>query len=64
MLTNELMQELYQLNSAEKLHVVQMLVNELAAVEDIFASDLHYEVWSPYDSADTAAALMDLLEES
>ena len=32
MLTNELMRELHQLSHAEKLRVVQMLVNELAAV--------------------------------
>ncbi len=63
MLTNELVRELNQLSHAEKLRVVQMLVNELAASEDVFAAAPQYEVWSPYNSADAAAALTDLLKE-
>jgi hypothetical protein len=64
MLTNEFMQELQKLTRAEKMRVVQVLVNELASDADsVLSSDTLYEVWSPYDSADAAATLMRMLEE-
>lgn len=64
MLTHELMQELQKLTRADKMRVVQILVNELAADADSALNpDTLYEVWSPYDSADAAATLMAMLEE-
>lgn len=64
MLTNEFLRELHNLSHADKLRIVQLLVNDLAADEPtILDPNTHYEVWSPYDSAGTAAALKQMLEE-
>jgi len=64
MLTHELMSELHKLNRVEKLRVVQMLVNSLANEEsELLVGSTEYEIWSPYDSADTAFALMELLQQ-
>lgn len=63
MLSSELLTELHNLNRADKLRIVQLLVNDLAQEEDLLTSNAHYEVWSPYDSADAAGVLMRMLEE-
>ncbi len=64
MLSENLLTELHKLNRTEKLRVVQILVNELASEETVTLSpDQEYEVWSPYDSPDTARQLMELLEK-
>jgi hypothetical protein len=62
MLTDVLKQELDKLNRAEKLRVVQTLVEQLAQEEELFTSR-EYEIWSPYDAPGAAAVLMDMLEE-
>jgi hypothetical protein len=62
MLTDVLKQELDKLNRAEKLRVVQMLVEQLAQEEALLTSR-EYEIWSPYDAPGAAAVLMDMLEE-
>ncbi len=66
MLSEKLIAELHELSLVEKLRVVQLLVNDLAASTDahLLLSNTQYEVWSPYDSAGAAADLMDMLEES
>ncbi len=65
MLTSELVAQLHDLNRAEKLRVVQLLVNDLAA--DTNAEALEdgavYEVWSPYDAAGAAETLEQMLLE-
>ena len=54
----ELMPILSELNRAEKLHIVQYLVSELAQEEsNLLRQGMSYPVWSPYD-ADTAADTM------
>jgi len=64
MVSEHLLAELHKLNRSEKLHVVQVLVNEMAEEEDILISaERQYEVWSPYDSPTTAQQLRDLLEQ-
>lgn len=64
MLSEELWAKLHKLNRTDKLHVVQVLVNELATEEDVILSaEREYEVWSPYDSAATARQLRELLEK-
>jgi hypothetical protein len=64
MLRDEVMDELHKLSRADKLRVVQFLVNDLAAGEEnLLTTNSHYEVWSPYDSAEAAATLMQMLEE-
>lgn len=62
MLSEILKVELDKLNRAEKLRVVQMLVEQLAQEEELLTSR-EYEIWSPYDAPGAAAVLMDMLEE-
>lgn len=45
----------------DKLRLVQELISELPREEGISAGE--YSVWSPYDSHDAAAMLMQLLEQ-
>jgi hypothetical protein len=61
MVSETLMAELQKLNHAEKLRIVQMLVNQLAQEEVLTATE--YEVWSPYDAPGAAAILTQMLEE-
>lgn len=65
MVSNKLLEELHQLPPAEKLRIVQILVNDLAASagEELFLSDEHYEIWSPYDAPGAAETLIQMLEE-
>lgn len=64
MLTTELLSELRQLSRAEKLRVIQILANELAAEdENALMPGAQYEVWSPFDAAGAAETLMKMLEE-
>ena len=62
MISEHLLEELRQLNRAEKLRIVQLLVNEIAE-EEVILTATEYEVWSPYDAPGAAAILMDMLEE-
>ncbi len=62
MLSENLLAELHRLNRAEKLRVVQILVNDLVKEASMTLSPDHeYEIWSPYDSPDTARQLLNLL---
>ncbi len=62
MLSETLITELQKLTHAEKLRVVQMLVNQLAQEENILTAT-EYEVWSPYDAPGAATILTQMLEE-
>lgn len=55
--------DLHQLNRADKLRAVQLLVNDLALEEFGIVPGAEYEVWSPYDSAEAAIILTKMLEE-
>lgn len=61
----ELLSTLQTLSRADKLKVMQFLVQELAAEEEalLLQSGATYSVWSPYNSHDAAQKLADLLEE-
>lgn len=61
MISETLIAELQNLSQADKLRVVQLLVNQLTQEE---SPSLEYEVWSPYDSADAAAVLQQMLAEN
>jgi hypothetical protein len=68
MLSDRLLTELRKLSGAEKLRVVQILVNELAAasnttIESLMKPGAEYEIWSPYDSYEAAQQLQDILDE-
>ena len=62
-LSPDFLEELRHLGRAEKLQVVRLLVDELAAEDGaILKPGTQYEVWSPYDAADAASALLTMLE--
>jgi hypothetical protein len=65
MLSDKLMSELHQLSHAEKLRVVQLLVNELAseAGHDTLTPGTSYEIWSPYDAFEAANQLQEMLDQ-
>ena len=65
MTTLELLPKLQALPRAEKLHVMQFLLDEIAREEELppFASGAAYPIWSPYDASAAAATLQDLLEQ-
>ena len=61
----ELFPTLRNLSRAEKLRVMQFLVQELASEEEALLLQLGstYHVWSPYNSHNAAQKLAALLEE-
>jgi hypothetical protein len=61
----ELLSTLQTLSRADKLKVMQFLVQELAAEEEalLLQPGATYSVWSPYNSHDAAQKLAALLEE-
>ncbi len=65
MTLTELLPMLGELSRAEKLHVMQFLVSELAREEsDLLKPGLAYPVWSPYGAFEAADTLLDLLNAS
>ena len=62
---SELLSTLQTLSRADKLKVMQFLVQELAAEEEalLLQPGATYSVWSPYNSHDAAQKLAVLLEE-
>jgi hypothetical protein len=63
MLTEQLIQELRKLTHAEKLRVVQLLVNEMAEAAAHPGSSVPRKTWSPYDTALEAETMMQMLTE-
>ncbi len=64
MTLTEILPSLRQLNHKEKLKAVQFLVNEIAVEEDaVFENNGNYSIWSPFDSGEAAAKLMEMLEQ-
>ena len=61
----ELLSTLQTLSRADKLKVMQFLVQELVAEEEALSLQpgATYSVWSPYNSHDAAQKLAALLEE-
>ena len=63
MSVDELLAELRRLDRADKLRAMQVLVTELASEEGaLLVPGGEYEVWSPHDAPEAAAALNRLLE--
>ena len=62
---SQLLSTLQTLSRADKLKVMQFLVQELAAEEEalLLQPGATYSVWSPYNSHDAAQKLAVLLEE-
>jgi hypothetical protein len=65
MVSTELLNTLRALDRAEKLHVLQVLVSELAQEEaHLLRPDMTYTIWSPYDAHEAADAMLKLLKAS
>jgi hypothetical protein len=65
MISTELLNTLRALNRGEKLHVLQVLVSELAQEEaHLFTPEGSYPIWSPYDAHEAADALLTMLKAS
>lgn len=58
----ELLPSLRELNRADKLRVMQFLVQELAQEEALLQAGQSYAVWSPYEAHDAARTLLAVLE--
>jgi hypothetical protein len=63
MVSVELLNTLRTLNRAEKLHILQVLVSELAQEEaTLLRPGLAYPVWSPHDAHEAADAMLKVLK--
>ncbi len=59
----ELLDDLHKLSRPDKLRVMQFLLAELADEEKVLLQQsVDFEIWSPFDAAETADALLALLE--
>lgn len=62
MVSMELLNMLRELNRAEKLHVIQLLVSELALEEtELLQPGLGYPIWSPSDAVEAADSMLKVL---
>ncbi len=65
MLSGNLLKSLRDLNRADKLYVVQVLVSDLAQEEaTLLQPGVLYDVSCPYDSFGAAQTMLELLEQS
>jgi hypothetical protein len=65
MVSSELILTLKELSRADKFHVMQILVSELAQQEtDLIKPDLSYPVWSPYDAFKAADTMLKVLNDA
>lgn len=63
MVSIELLDELYKLSRADKLHVIQFLVSELTqGGPDLLKTGMAYPVWSPYDAFEAAGKMLEVLK--
>ncbi len=65
MVSSDLLNTLQELNRADKLYVVQVLISELAQQETNLIKPGHsYPVWSPYDAFDAANTMLEVLQSN
>lgn len=65
MVSMELLGTLRMLNRADKLHVMQFLISELAQQElDLLKPGMSYSVWSPYDAVEAADIMLEVLKNA
>lgn len=64
MVMTELLPLLRGLNRAEKLHVVQVLVSELAQADEatLLHAGMSYSMWSPHDAFQAAETMLTVLK--
>ena len=64
MSVTELLPSLHQLSRADKLRVMQFLVDDLAREESLLQEGRTYDVWSPHDALGAAETLQAVLNEA
>jgi hypothetical protein len=63
MASSELISMLRGLSRADKFHIMQILISELAQQEtDLIKPDQSYPVWSPYDAVEAADTMLKVLK--
>ena len=63
MISVELLNTLRALNRREKLHLLQVLVSELAQEEaHLLRPGVTYPIWSPYEAHEAADAMLKMLK--
>jgi hypothetical protein len=63
MASSELISTLRGLSRADKFHIMQILISELAQQEtDLIKPDQAYPVWSPYDAVEAADTMLKVLK--
>lgn len=63
MVSIELLNTLHELNRADKLHIMQFLISELAQEEsELLKSGMGYPIWSPYNAFEAAATMLEVLK--
>ena len=63
MVSVDLLKNLRALDRSEKLHVLQVLVSELAQEEQkSLRAGMSYPIWSPYDAHEAAETMLKLLK--
>ena len=63
MVSEKLIHSLRTLSRMEKLHVMQILVSELAQEEaDLLEPGQSYPVWSPYAATEAAQSMLEVLQ--
>ena len=63
MISVELLNSLRALNRVEKLHVLQVLVSELAQEEEnLLRPGVMYPIWSPYEAHEAADSMLKMLK--
>ncbi|WP_414574931.1 hypothetical protein [Anabaena sp. CCY 9402-a] len=64
MVSSELISALRGLNRADKFHVMQILISELAKQEmDLIKPNQSYPVWSPYDAVEAANTMLQFCQD-
>ncbi len=65
MVSAELLNTLRNLNRADKLYIMQVLVSELAQAEtNLIQPGQEYPVWSPYNAFEAADSMLQVLENA
>ncbi|WP_427160544.1 hypothetical protein ACQFX9_02430 [Aliinostoc sp. HNIBRCY26] len=65
MVSSELISTLRGLSRADKFHVMQILISELAKQEtDLIQPNQSYPVWSPYDAVEAADTMLRVLQDT
>jgi hypothetical protein len=62
MVSPDFLNTLQELNRADKLYVMQVIISELAQESELIKAGQSYPVWSPYDSFEAANTMLEVLQ--